>query len=114
MSLAFEERGGATVVRLSGRLTLGPALEDLRNSVEALLADGRSAIVLDLDELSYIESAGLGEIVACRRLVREGGGRLVLARPRGKVRDVVQLTRIDQLIETFSGLDEALRAVCAG
>ncbi len=112
--MTVDERGAATVIGLFGRLTIGPGLDELRRVVDVLIAGGRRALVVDLDGLDFIESAGLGELVACRRLARERGGRLVLARPRGKVRDVLQLTRIHQMVRTFDDLAAAVAAATGG
>jgi len=103
-----------TILRLGGRITIGPALETLRRELETLIAEGRTRIVVDLREVTYVDSATLGQIVAGRRQAAECGGRLVLAGPRGKVRDLLDLTRIGDLIEIFEGTAEALASFPRG
>lgn len=114
MKLEVGAAGAVAILRIHGRLTIGPDLERLRDTVQDLLHAGTRAFVFDLEPLEYIESAGLGEIVACRRVARDHGGRLALARPRAKVRDLIELTRIDRLIDTYPDLDAAVAAVAAG
>lgn len=109
--LPVEERHGIAVARVSGRLTIGSELADLRAGLDALLAAGWRHIVLDLDAVPYVDSAGVGELVACRRTVRERGGQLVLARPRGRVRDLLELTRIETLVPVYDAINAAVEAL---
>jgi anti-anti-sigma factor len=109
--LPVEDRNGVGVARVSGRLTIGRELAALRDGLAGVLDAGFLRIVLDLDAVPYIDSAGVGELVACRRTVREQGGRLVLARPRGKVRDLLELTRIETLVPVYDALDAAVDAL---
>lgn len=111
MNFEIEHRGSAGVVRLSGRLAVGAALTTLRDGVESTLMSGTRLLVLDLSLLDYLDSAGLGAVVACRRLVHAAGGRLAVAAARGKVHDLMTLTRIDQLVEVYDTVDAALAEI---
>lgn len=108
MKVQLEERGGSALLRLSGRIAVGADLDDLREAIAAALQLPGARVILDLEELSFIDSAGLGEMVASRRRAKSAGRTLVLAAPRGKVRDLMDLTRIGELIETYDTLDQAL------
>lgn len=110
MKVRLEDHSGAAVLHLSGRIAVGADLEDLREAVAQALGLGHPQVVLDLEDLNFIDSAGLGEMVASRRRARDAGKRLVLATPRGKVRDLMELTRIGELIETYDSVDQALTA----
>ncbi len=111
--LPVEERQGIAVARVSGRLTIGRELADLSEALEGVLDAGWRRIVFDLDAVPYVDSAGVGELVACRRTVRERGGVLVLARPRGRVRDLLELTRIETLVPVFADVHGAVAALAA-
>ncbi len=111
MKLRTEHVDEIPVVRLFGSLAVGTDCQALTGAVEKEFAAGRYRLVLDLDGLQFVDSAGLGQIVALRRSAVDAGGGLVLAGPRGKVRDILQLTRLDQLIPVRAGVAEAIEAV---
>lgn len=111
MNHTVERHGELAVVCLAGKITVGNALEDVRAVVEDLIAEECLRVVFDLGEVSFVDSAGLGEIVACHRSLDQIGGRLVLASPRGKVKDLIELTRIGELLPVFPSLGEAMLAV---
>lgn len=110
MIMALDRKEGIAVLRPSGRLTIGPNLDEYRETVRDLVGDGERHLTVDLTDVSFLDSAALGEIVASRRALTDVGGRLVLAGARGKVRDLLALTRIGELIETYDDLDAAVRS----
>lgn len=112
-SLTIEARGTTTIVRPEGQLTIGFELDALHDAITDLVESGARKIVLDLSRVLYVDSAALGEIVAARRRVRDAGGAFALARPTGKVRDLLMLTRLDTLVSLHDDLDGALGAVNA-
>lgn len=111
MNHTVERHGELAVVRLAGKITVGNALEDVRAVVEDLIAGECLCVVFDLENVNFVDSAGLGEIVACHRSLDQLEGRLVLASPRGKVKDLIELTRIGELLPVFPSLGEAILAV---
>jgi anti-anti-sigma factor len=104
----LEERGEVGILVLTGSVDAGPNAEAFRQAVQEVLERGYVRVVLDLDSVHFLDSAGLGEIVAARRRCRERGGSLVLARPRGKPRDLIALTRVDELVPVLDDLDAAV------
>ena len=108
MNARFDERGEVGILTVAGRLDAGPHAEDFRKALQDLLDRGHARLVLDLEGVHFLDSAGLGEIVAARRRCRERGGALVLARPRGKPRDLIALTRVDELVPVLDDLDAAV------
>ncbi|RMF72030.1 MAG: anti-sigma factor antagonist [Acidobacteria bacterium] len=109
--LSVASVGDVAVVRVSGRLTIGEGVDELRSTVEMLAADEPRHVVIDLDEATWLDSAALGEIVACRRLVQEAGRRFALAGARGRVQDLIELTRLDRLVDLHPDREDAVRAV---
>jgi anti-sigma B factor antagonist len=101
------------VVQLAGKITISEGTGELRECVSGLLERGTRHLVLDLSGLSYVDSAALGEIVAARRRAGARGGQIVLAGPSGKVRDLVELTRLDALVDIRDDVDSALAALDA-
>ncbi len=108
MKTRFEERGEVGVLAVAGSLDAGPHADAFRHVVQEVLDRGVARLVLDLEAVHFLDSAGLGEIVAARRRCRERGGALVLARPRGKPRDLIALTRVDILVPVLDDLDAAV------
>ncbi len=102
---------GVTVLSPAGRLTIGPSLAALAEAIEETCREAVPRVVLDLGGVTYVDSAALGEIVAARRRVLAAGGAFAVARPRGKVRDLLDLTRLGDLVVVRESLRDAARAV---
>ena len=83
-----------TVVDVSGRITLGEETSTLREAVRGLIGQGKKKIVLNLAEVSYIDSSGVGELVACYTAARNQGGELKLLNLTKKVHDLLQVTKL--------------------
>jgi anti-sigma B factor antagonist len=85
---------GVTVVDMSGRITLGEGSVILRETVKDLLAKGQKKILLNLGDVSYIDSSGIGELVSAFTSVRNQGGELKLLKLTKKVKDLLQITKL--------------------
>ena len=88
------QAGGVTVVDMSGRITLGEGSVVLRESVKDLLAKGQKKILLNLGDVTYIDSSGIGELVSAFTSVRNQGGELKLLKLTKKVHDLLQITKL--------------------
>jgi anti-sigma B factor antagonist len=102
--------GGVTVVDLSGRLTLGEGSALLRRTIRELLEDNRSNILLNLADVDYIDSAGIGELVSAFTAVKNRSGSLKLLQLTKKVHDLLQLTKLFTVFDVFSDERIALRS----
>jgi anti-sigma B factor antagonist len=100
--------GKVSVLDLSGKITIGEGDVILREEVNKLLETDRKSILLNLDKISYMDSAGIGELVACFKRASEAGARLKLLNPSGRVSDLLSLTKLQQVFEIFSDEKEAL------
>jgi anti-sigma B factor antagonist len=85
---------GIAVVDVSGRVTLGEETKLLRETIQGLLGAGQKEILLNLGEVSFIDSAGIGELVSAFTSVRNRGGELKLLKLTKRVRDVLQITKL--------------------
>ena len=94
LTIASREVDGVTVVELSGRITLGEGSVQLRDSIRDLLAKGQKKILLNLGEVNYIDSSGIGELVSAYTTVRNQGGELKLLNLTKKVHDLLQITKL--------------------
>lgn len=88
------EVGDVTVIDMDGRITLGEGSALLHDLVRENLGRGRRKIVLNLGEINYIDSTGLGELVSAYRLVKSEGGALKLLNLNKKVTDLLQITKL--------------------
>lgn len=85
---------GIAVVDVSGRVTLGEETKLLRETIQGLLGEGQKEILLNLGEVWFIDSAGIGELVSAFTSVRNRGGELKLLNLTKRVRDVLQITKL--------------------
>lgn len=85
---------GVSIVDLSGRITLGEGSTMLRDIVRDMIAKGQKKILLNLGDVTYIDSSGIGELVSAFTTVRNGGGELKLLNLTKKVHDLLQITKL--------------------
>ncbi len=102
------EVNGVTVVDLSGRITLGEGSARLREMVRDLLSKGQKKIVLNLGDVNYIDSSGIGELVSGFTTVRNRGGELKLLNLTKKVHDLLQITKLYTVFEVHSDEEAAV------
>lgn len=96
MSMKFKTRevDGVTILDLSGRITLGEGSGTLRDAVRDLVSKGSKKILLNLADVDYIDSSGLGELVAAYTAVKNSGGDLKLVNLTKKVSDLLVITKL--------------------
>ncbi len=102
------DAGKVTVVELSGRITLGDGSALLRKTIRGLLEDQRTRILLNLGDVDYIDSSGIGELVSGFTAVKNQGGDLKLLNLTKKVRDLLQITKLYTVFDVFSDESAAL------
>ncbi len=105
LAIASREVDGVTVLDLSGRITLGEGSVQLRDAIRDLIGKGQKRILLDLGEVSYIDSSGLGELVSAYTTARNQGAALKLLKLTKKVHDLLQLTKLYTVFDIYD--DEA-------
>ena len=94
MKASTRQLDGVTVVDLSGRITLGEGSVVLRDMVRDLISKGERKILLNLGDVTYIDSSGIGELVSAFTTVRNQGGELKLLKLTKKVHDLLQITKL--------------------
>ena len=94
MKVAIRQVDGVTILDLSGRITLGEGSITLRDSVRDVLAKGSKKILLNLGQITYIDSSGIGELVSAFTSVKNAGGELKLLNLTQKVHDLLQITKL--------------------
>ena len=110
--MQIEERavGDVVVLDLKGRVTLGDGDELLKDKVNSLVNRGFKKIVLNLAEVPYVDSAGLGEIVRTYTTVSRQGGSLKLLNLTKRITDLLAITKLLTVFETFDSEGEAVKS----
>jgi anti-sigma B factor antagonist len=112
MSVKAEVRtvGNVSIVDLSGRITLGEGSGLVRNTIKELVNSGHTKIIVNLKEVTYIDSAGLGELVGAYATVTNMAGSIKLLHPQSKVHDLLQITKLYTVFVAFDDEAEAMRS----
>jgi len=101
---------GVTIVDCSGRITLGEGSVVMRDVVKDLLGKGQKKILLNLGDVNYIDSSGIGELVAAFTTVRNQGGELKLLNLTKKVHDLLQITKLYTVFDVKDDDTSAVKA----
>lgn len=115
MSLTAKTRRmeNVVIVDLAGKITLGENTGILRDELKSLLAQGDKNILLNMGGVSYVDSAGLGELVGVYTTVANGGGSVKLLNLQGKMKDLMQITKLHTIFEIFDDERSALESFTA-
>jgi anti-sigma B factor antagonist len=108
LQATFRDAGNVTVVDFSGKITLGEGSALLRKTVRSLLDEQRMKLLIDLGDVDYIDSAGIGELVTAFTTVKGRGGELKLLNLTKKVKDLLQITKLYTVFDVYSDESQAL------
>jgi anti-sigma B factor antagonist len=110
MQIAERAAGDIVVLDVKGRITLGDGDELLKDKVNSLVSVGKKKILLNLAEVPYVDSAGLGEIVRTYTTVSRQGGSLKLLNLTKRISDLLAITKLLTVFETFESEDDAIKS----
>ena len=110
LKLAKRTVDGIVAIECSGRIVFGDESSLLRDEVKKVIADGNKRLVLNLGEINYIDSGGLGTLVALHTTAHNAGGNIKLANLTRRVDDLLQVTKLLTVFEVHSSEYEALEA----
>jgi anti-sigma B factor antagonist len=112
MALTTKTRrdGNVTILDLSGKITLGENTGILRDELRSLMSQGNKNIILNLRDVSYVDSAGLGELVGAYTTAANQGGSVKLLNLQGKMRDLMQITKLHTIFPAFDNEQEAVKS----
>ena len=110
--MKIDERavGGVTILDLQGKMLIGEGDELLREKINQLVENGTEKIVLNLAEVPYVDSAGLGEIVRCYTTVSRKNGKLKLLNLTKRIHDLLSITKLLTVFETYDSEDEVVKS----
>jgi anti-sigma B factor antagonist len=110
VKLTTRQVGDVTVVDAVGRITLGEGASTFRDSIRDLAASGHKKILLNLAEISYIDSSGIGELVSGFTTVANQGGSVKLLKLTKRVQDLLQITKLYTVFEVHDDEAKAVRS----
>ena len=110
VKLTIRQVGDVTVIDAAGRITLGEGASTFRDTVRDLAAKGDKKLLLNLGEVSYIDSSGIGEMVSGFTTVTNHGGQLKLLGLSKRVKDLLQITKLYTVFEVFDDEASAVRS----
>jgi anti-sigma B factor antagonist len=114
LAISITNLGDTSLLKCVGRITLGEGSVVLRDTVRDALVGGAKNIVLDLSDVSYMDSSGIGELVSAFTTTRNSGGNLVLTSLTKRVSDLLQITKLYTVFETFETVDAAVEFLKPG
>ena len=110
MQIDERQVGEVTVLDLKGKITLNEGDEILKDKINSLIQQGRNRILLNLADVPYIDSAGLGEIVRTYTTVSRQGGQLKLVNLTKRITDLLMITKLLTVFETFEVEQDAIKS----
>ena len=108
LTIASREVNGVTVLDLSGRITLGEGSVQLRDAIRGLISKGQKNILLNLADVNYIDSSGLGELVSAFTTAKNQQAEVKLLKLTKKVHDLLQLTKLYTVFDIKDDEAEAI------
>lgn len=108
LSIKQREAGDITILDLSGKITIGEGSVQLREAVRNLLDAGRKKILLNLGDVSYVDSSGIGELVSSYSTANKAGGSLKLLNLTKKIQDLLAITKLLTVFEIHDSEEAAL------
>ena len=113
LTINVRETADATILDMSGRLCLGEALGELRDSIREALAGNQKNVLLNLAGVSYIDSSGLGQLIGSYASATDRGGQMKLLNLQKRVNDLMQVTKLLTVFETYTSEEAALKSFAA-
>lgn len=110
VKLTIRQVGDVTVIDAAGRITLGEGASTFRDTVKDMAAKGNQKLLLNLSEVNYIDSSGIGELVSGFTTVTNHGGQLKLLGLTKRVKDLLQITKLYTVFEVFDEEAAAVRS----
>jgi anti-sigma B factor antagonist len=110
VKLTSRHVGDVAVIDAAGRITLGEGASDFRETIRDIVSKGNKKVLLNLGDVSYIDSSGIGEMVSGFTTVTNSGGQLKLVGLSKRVKDLLQITKLYTVFEVFDDEAEAVRS----
>ena len=110
MKFKSRESKGVTIIELTGNVMGGPDATSLNDQLHKLIDDKKNRVVVDLDEVKFINSSGLGMLIGGLTTLRNSGGEMKLARASKKIEDLLKMTKLTTVFDIHKTVNEAVAA----
>jgi len=110
LNISERQAGDVTVLDMGGKITIGEGSVALRSAIRRLLEEGKKKILLNLAEVGYIDSSGIGELVSSYTAINKDGGQLKLLNLTQKLRDLLTITKLLTVFDVYETEPEALNS----
>lgn len=110
MKIEKRKVGSVTIFDLKGKILFGDGIDELRQSVNNAIKDKEKQLVLNFAEVPYLDSTGLGEVVRSYTTLKKEGGTVKIANLTNKVKDLMMVTKLITVFETFENENEAVKS----
>jgi anti-sigma B factor antagonist len=110
MKIEKRKIGNVTVFDLKGKILFGDGIDELRQSINNAIKDKEKQLVLNFAEVPYLDSTGLGEVVRSYTTLKKEGGTVKIANLTNKVKDLMMVTKLITVFETFENENEAVKS----
>jgi len=108
LNISERQAGDVAILDMSGKVTIGEGSVALRNTIRRLLGEGKKNILLNLSGVGYVDSSGIGELVSSFTAVNKEGGQLKLLNLTQKIQDLLAITKLLTVFDTYENESEAL------
>jgi anti-sigma B factor antagonist len=113
LTINQRQAGDVTILDLSGKITIGEGSVQLREAVRGLLESGNKKILLNLGDVSYVDSSGIGELVSSYTTTTNGGGQLKLLNLTKKIQDLLMITKLLTVFQVYENEQDAVASFAA-
>jgi anti-sigma B factor antagonist len=110
MKFKTSQQSGATVIAIEGNLMGGPDASSLNDTLMTLIAEKKTHVVLDFGGVGIINSSGLGMLIKGASTLKSAGGGLKIAKASDKILDLIKVTRLTKILETYASIAEAAKS----
>ena len=110
LNIRERQAGDVTILDMDGKITIGEGSVALRTAVRRLIEEGKKKILLNLSNVSYVDSSGIGELVSSYTTVNREGGQLKLLGLTAKIKDLLSITKLLTVFDTYDNESSALNS----
>ena len=110
MKIEKRKKGDVTILDLKGKILIGEGIDELRESINNVIKADEKKLLLNFDQVPYLDSTGLGEVVRSYTSLKKEGGMVKIINLTQKVRDLLSVTKLITVFDTFEDEDEAVNS----
>lgn len=110
MKIEKRQKGDVTILDLKGKILIGGGIDELRDEINTLIKEGNTNLLLNFKEVPYLDSTGLGEVVRSYTSLKNAGGAVKIVNLTQKVQDLLSVTKLITVFETFEDEDKAVES----